>query len=156
MVDAIPGGLKIDESLEVAKMIEADGTLDALVLTGGSSYGNPMFLFKGDGPRKDFAAHLPPFLRLGFKLVGKKFMPDLPFEEAYFESMARRYLDELDLPVILLGGINRLDTIEKSDRRWLRLRANGPRTTPRTGPTAKDAGGFAARRHLHSLQPLHA
>ncbi|MGY8736798.1 MAG: NADH:flavin oxidoreductase, partial [bacterium] len=35
MVDAIPGGLKIDESLEVAKMIEADGTLDALVLTGG-------------------------------------------------------------------------------------------------------------------------
>jgi 2,4-dienoyl-CoA reductase-like NADH-dependent reductase (Old Yellow Enzyme family) len=114
MVDAIPGGLKIDESLEVAKMIEADGTLDALVLTGGSSYGNPMFLFKGDGPRKDFAAHLPPFLRLGFKLVGKKFMPDLPFEEAYFESMARRYLDELDLPVILLGGINRLDTIEKA------------------------------------------
>ena len=114
MVDAIPGGLKIDESLEVAKMLEADGTLDALVLTGGSSYGNPMFLFKGDGPRKDFATHLPPFLRLGFKLVGKKFMPDLPFEEAYFESMARRYLDELDLPVVLLGGINRLDTIEKA------------------------------------------
>jgi 2,4-dienoyl-CoA reductase-like NADH-dependent reductase (Old Yellow Enzyme family) len=114
MVDAIPGGLKIDESLEVAKMIEADGTLDALVLTGGSSYGNPMFLFKGDGPRKDFAKHLSPFLRFGFTLFGKKFMPDLPFEEAYFESMATRYREALDLPIILLGGINKRETIEKA------------------------------------------
>ena len=114
MLDAIPGGLKIDESLEVAKMIEADGTLDALVLTGGSSYGNPMFLFKGDGPREEFGQNLSFFLRMGFKLVGKKFMPDLPFEEAYFESMARRYREELDLPVILLGGVNKRETIEKA------------------------------------------
>jgi len=114
MVDAIPGGLKQDESLEVARMIESDGTIDALVLTGGSSYGNPMFLFRGDGPRRDFAAHLPLFLRLGFKLVGRKFMPDTPFEEAYFEPLARRFKDALDLPVILLGGINKRETIEQA------------------------------------------
>ena len=114
MVDAIPGGLKPEESLEVARMLESDGHLDALVLTGGSSYGNPMFLFRGDGPRKDFASNLPFFLRLGFKLVGRKFMPDLPFEEAYFESMARRFKDALELPVILLGGINQKETIERA------------------------------------------
>ncbi len=110
MEDAIPGGLKIDESLEVAKMIESDGTIDALVLTAGSSYGNPMYLFKGDAPRADFAAHLPPLLRVGFKVLGKKFMPEYPFEEAYFEPMARRYRDALGL----LGGINRLDTIQRA------------------------------------------
>jgi 2,4-dienoyl-CoA reductase-like NADH-dependent reductase (Old Yellow Enzyme family) len=114
MVDAIPGGLKPDESLEVAHMLEADGSPDALVLTGGSSYGNPMFLFRGDGPRKDFGAQLPFILRMGFKLVGKKFMPDSPFEEAYFEPLARRFKDELKLPVILLGGINKRETIERA------------------------------------------
>jgi 2,4-dienoyl-CoA reductase-like NADH-dependent reductase (Old Yellow Enzyme family) len=112
MLDAIPGGLKIDESLEVARMLEADGTLDALVLTAGSSYGNPMFLFKGDGPRKEFAATLPPFLRFGFKLVGRKFMPDTPFEEAYFQPLAAKYKEALDLPIILLGGINKRETIQ--------------------------------------------
>jgi 2,4-dienoyl-CoA reductase-like NADH-dependent reductase (Old Yellow Enzyme family) len=114
MIDAVRGGLKEVESLEVARMLEADGSLDAFVMTGGSSFGNPMFLFRGDGPRKDFAATLPFFLRMGFKLVGKKFMPDLPFEEAYFEEQARRFKDTLDLPVILLGGINKLETIERA------------------------------------------
>ena len=114
MIDAVRGGLKEVESLEVARMLEADGSLDAFVMTGGSSFGNPMFLFRGDGPRKDFAATLPFFLRMGFKLVGKKFMPDLPFEEAYFEEQARRFKDALDLPVILLGGINKLETIERA------------------------------------------
>ena len=112
MIDAVPKGLGIEESLEVARLIESDGTLDGLVLTGGSSFGNPMFLFRGDAPRKEFGAALPPLLRLGFKLVGRKFMPDTPFEEAYFAEHARRFKDALDLPVILLGGINKRETIE--------------------------------------------
>ncbi|MBB83489.1 MAG: NADH:flavin oxidoreductase [Deltaproteobacteria bacterium] len=114
MIDAIPKGLEIEESLAVAKMIESDGTLDGLVLTGGSSFGNPMFLFRGDAPRSEFGAALSPLLRFGFKLVGRKFMPDTPFEEAYFEEHARRFKDALDLPVILLGGVNNRATIEKA------------------------------------------
>jgi len=37
-----------------------------------------------------------------------------PFEEAYFLPMARRFRKELSMPLILLGGINRLDTIESA------------------------------------------
>ncbi|MBV8559758.1 MAG: NADH:flavin oxidoreductase, partial [Acidimicrobiia bacterium] len=37
MADGVPGGLWIDESLEVARLLEADGCLDAIELTGGSS-----------------------------------------------------------------------------------------------------------------------
>jgi 2,4-dienoyl-CoA reductase-like NADH-dependent reductase (Old Yellow Enzyme family) len=114
MVDAMPGGLEEEESLSVARMIESDGSLDALALTGGSSYGNPMFLFRGEAPRKEFAAHLPFLLRMGFRLIGRRFMPATPFEEAYFEPLARRFRDALDLPIILLGGINRRETIEKA------------------------------------------
>ncbi len=111
MNDGMPGGLKEAESLEVAQMLQEDEALDALELTGGSSFGNPMYLFRGDAPRAEFAATLPPLARVGFKLVGAKMMPDYPFEEAFFRPKARKFLDALDIPIILLGGINRLDTV---------------------------------------------
>ncbi|MXZ64086.1 MAG: NADH:flavin oxidoreductase [Acidimicrobiaceae bacterium] len=112
MNDGVPGGLKDDESLEFARMLQDDGALDALELTGGSSFANPMYLFRGDAPREEFAATLPPHVRLGFKLAGEKLMPDYPFEEAYFLPKARKFLEALDMPLILLGGINRLDTVQ--------------------------------------------
>ena len=114
MNDGVPGGLKDDESLEFARMLQDDGALDALELTGGSSFANPMYLFRGDAPREEFATTLPPHARLGFKLAGEKFMPDYPFEEAYFLPKARRFLEALDMPLILLGGINRLDTVQSA------------------------------------------
>ena len=114
MNDGVPGGLKDEESLEFARMLQDDGALDALELTGGSSFANPMYLFRGDAPREEFAATLPPHVRLGFKLAGEKLMPDYPFEEAYFLPKARKFLEALDMPLILLGGINRLDTVQSA------------------------------------------
>jgi 2,4-dienoyl-CoA reductase-like NADH-dependent reductase (Old Yellow Enzyme family) len=114
MTDAMPGGFKIDESLEFAAMLEADGGLDALELTGGSSFGNAMYLFRGPAPRDDFAKTLPLHARIGFKLMGEKLMPDYPWEEGFFRADARRYLEALDLPIILLGGVNKLETIQSS------------------------------------------
>lgn len=114
MMDGWPGGLWIDESLQVAKLIESDRTIDALQLTGGSSLRNPMFLFRGDAPREEFAAALPPLVRLGFRLVAKKMMPEYPFQEAYFLKHARQFRALLELPLMLLGGINRLDTMRRA------------------------------------------
>ncbi|HMD45288.1 MAG TPA: NADH:flavin oxidoreductase [Acidimicrobiales bacterium] len=112
MADGVPGGFWVDESVAVGRMLEADGTLDALALTGGSSLANPMYLFRGEAPRAEFAATLPAALRLGFKAVGRRFLPEYPFEEAYFLPYARQFRAALDMDLILLGGINRLDTIE--------------------------------------------
>jgi len=112
MADGVPGGFDLPESVDVAAMLEADGHLDALELTGGSSLSNPMYLFRGDAPRAEFAATLPQPLRLGFSVVGKRFLKSYPFEEAYFAGQARQFLATLDLPLILLGGVNRLDTVE--------------------------------------------
>jgi 2,4-dienoyl-CoA reductase-like NADH-dependent reductase (Old Yellow Enzyme family) len=114
MTDAVPRGLWLDESIEIAGMLERDGALDALELTGGGSLANPMFLFRGEVPRAEFAATLPPVLRLGYRLVGKRFMPEYPFEEAYFLPLARQFRDALQMPLILLGGINRLDTMQRA------------------------------------------
>lgn len=114
MADGVSGGFDVPESVEVARMLEQDGHLDALELTGGSSLSNPMYLFRGDAPRAEFAATLPQPIRLGFRLVGKRFMKEYPFEEAYFRDQARQFLSALDLPLILLGGINRIDTVESA------------------------------------------
>ena len=114
MADGVPGGLWLTESIEVARMLEADGALDALELTGGSSLANPMYLFRGEAPREEFAATLPKVLRLPFKLVGRRMMPDYPFEEAFFLPYARQFRAALDMPLILLGGINRIETVEQA------------------------------------------
>jgi 2,4-dienoyl-CoA reductase-like NADH-dependent reductase (Old Yellow Enzyme family) len=112
MADGVPGGLWLEDSLAAAELLEADGCLDALTLTGGSSLANPMYLFRGEAPRREFAATLPRALRAGFRLMGRRFMPDYPFEEAFFLPYARQFRAALDMPLVLLGGINRLDTVE--------------------------------------------
>lgn len=112
MVDGVPGGLRIEDSLQVAQWLAEDGTADALELTGGSSLANPMFLFKGGTPVKEFGETLPWFLRPGFRLVGSKFLRSYPYEEAYFREMAEQFRDSVDLPIILLGGISELATAE--------------------------------------------
>ena len=114
MADGVPGGLWLADSIEVARLLESDGALDALTLTGGSSLANPMYLFRGDAPREEFAATLPPVLRAGFRMFGRRFMPDYPFEEAFFLPYARQFRAALRMPLVLLGGINRLDTIENA------------------------------------------
>ncbi|HEX4538677.1 MAG TPA: NADH:flavin oxidoreductase, partial [Acidimicrobiales bacterium] len=114
MVDGVDGGLWLDESIEVARLLEEDGALDALQLTGGGSLLNPMYLFRGDAPVSEMARTLPRWLRPGFKLLSPRFMPTYPFEEAFFLPYARQFRQAVDLPLILLGGINRLDTMRRA------------------------------------------
>jgi 2,4-dienoyl-CoA reductase-like NADH-dependent reductase (Old Yellow Enzyme family) len=114
MVDGYPGGIWLDESLEAAKLLESDGVLDALELTGGSSLKNPMYLFKGDAPIQEMAKAFPQPLRTGFKLLGSRFLPSYPFEEAYFLPSARQFRAALSMPLVLLGGINRVETVQRA------------------------------------------
>ncbi len=114
MADGVTGGFWLDESIEFARMLESDGSLDALELTGGSSLSNPMYLLRGEAPRPEFGATLPGPLRLGFKVLGSRFLKEYPFEEAFFLPYARQFLDALSLPLVLLGGVNRLDTVESA------------------------------------------
>ncbi len=92
-------------------MLEADGALDALTLTGGSSFENPMYLFRGEAPIAEMAEMFPGVLKTGIKLFGGRFFKEYPFEEAYFLPYARQFRAALSMPLILLGGINRLSTI---------------------------------------------
>ena len=114
MEDGVKRGLHADEALQFAGLLEADGHLDALELTGGSSLLNGMHFFRGEVPMRELAATQAPVVGLGLRLVGHKIFPTYPFEEAFFLPVARRFRDALTMPLILLGGINRLDTIHQA------------------------------------------
>jgi 2,4-dienoyl-CoA reductase-like NADH-dependent reductase (Old Yellow Enzyme family) len=114
MADGVPGGLWLEESLEVATLFESDGVLNAIELTGGSSLANPMYLFRGEAPLAEFGATLPGPMRLGFRLVGSRFLKSYPYEEAFFLPYARQFLNALSMPLILLGGISELETMESA------------------------------------------
>ncbi|WP_208028820.1 oxidoreductase [Rhabdothermincola sediminis] len=116
MADGVPGGLWLDESIEIARLLESDGSLDALELTAGSSLQNPMYLFRGEAPIHEMARVFPQPIRTGFKLFGSRFLPTYPYEEAYLLPYARQFRAALSMPLILLGGINRRDTIEHAMR----------------------------------------
>ncbi|MCD4532666.1 NADH:flavin oxidoreductase [Nocardioides sp. cx-169] len=113
--DGFKGGVTTDAGLELARLLEADGHLDALQLSGGSSLMNPMYLFRGDVPLREFAASMPLPVRLGMRTpLGRGFLKHYDFHEAYFWEKALRLRSELSMPLMLLGGINRLDMMERA------------------------------------------
>ena len=83
--DGIKGGLTVEESISVAKLLVNTG-LDALEISGGIAEAG------------EFSC------RTGIKS---------PREEAYFASAARKIKDAVDVPVILVGGIRSLGVMEK-------------------------------------------
>ena len=111
MADGVDGGLWLEESLQFARLLEADGHLDALELTGGSSLLNGMYFFRGEVPMKEFAAAQSRLVGVGLRVFGGRIFPEYPFEEAFFLPFARQFRDALDMPLVLLGGINELGTI---------------------------------------------
>lgn len=114
MSDGVRGGIPIEESLQTAKWLEEDGGLDALELTAGSSLLNPMYLFRGDAPLKEFAGVFKPPISWGMRMTGHKFLREYPYQEAYLMRDAEKFRAELKLPLILLGGITNRETMDKA------------------------------------------
>ena len=112
MADGVRGGISTDESLITAKWLQDDGGLDAIELTAGSSLVNPMYLFRGDAPIKEFAGAFKPPLRWGMRMTGKKFLREYPYREAYLLREAKLFRAELTMPLILLGGITNRETMD--------------------------------------------
>lgn len=105
MDDGVRGGFWLDESIPFATMLESDGHLDALELTGGSSLLNPMYLFRGGVPLREMAATQEPLLQLGMNVFGRAVFKSYPYSDLYFLEYARQFRDVLTMPLILLGGV---------------------------------------------------
>jgi 2,4-dienoyl-CoA reductase-like NADH-dependent reductase (Old Yellow Enzyme family) len=115
MTDGVRGGLRVEESLDFASMVEEDGVLDAIQLSAGSSLMNPMYLFRGPVPFAEFVAQMPGPVRLGLRTpFGRGFLKEYPYEEAFLLPKAKLFRERLELPLMLLGGISTLETMERA------------------------------------------
>jgi 2,4-dienoyl-CoA reductase-like NADH-dependent reductase (Old Yellow Enzyme family) len=115
MDDGFARGLQLSEGLEVARMIEGDGSVDALQLTGGHTTRTPMFLMRGDVPLREMIRNERSWVRrLGMRVFAPTMLKAYPFEEAFFLPSARQFRAALSLPLMLLGGVTRLDTMERA------------------------------------------
>ena len=112
MADGVRGGIGIDEAITTAKWLQEDGGLDAIELTAGSSLVNPMYLFRGNAPVREFANAFPPPTRWGMRVFGKKFLRQYPYRDAYLLKHALKFRAELSMPLILLGGITNRETMD--------------------------------------------
>ncbi|TDD88643.1 NADH:flavin oxidoreductase [Saccharopolyspora karakumensis] len=125
MDDGVPGGFWLDEAIAVAQWLEAEGTVDALEMTAGSSLLNPMYLFKGDAPVREFASVMREPIRTGVKLVGSRFLREYPYRDGYLLDDARQIRTAVGLPMVLLGGVTNRQIMDTAMREGFQFVAMG-------------------------------
>ena len=110
--DGFAGGMGLAEGVEVARMLEQAGA-DALVLSGGFVSKTPMYVLRGEIPLKEMVAAQSAMSRkLGLVLFGRLVVKPFPFSEAYFLEDALEVRKVTELPLVLVGGLKTLPTME--------------------------------------------
>jgi 2,4-dienoyl-CoA reductase-like NADH-dependent reductase (Old Yellow Enzyme family) len=141
--DGFRGGLELDESVQVARWLEARGA-DALVLSGGFVSRNPFYLFRGERPlRQMIAVERSWGQKLALALFGPALIRAYPFEPLYFLPLAREIRRAVRMPLVLLGGIKSRDDLDTAMREGFELAAMGRALIHDPALIAKYAAGLA-------------
>ncbi len=112
--DGFEGGVDLAAALVVGRALEAAGA-DALVPSGGFVSRTPFYMLRGTVPVNEMVAIQPGALRrIGLKLFGRIVVKEYPFRETFFFDGAKRLLDTVTIPVVLLGGVKTLDGIGRA------------------------------------------
>lgn len=123
--DGFRGGLELDEAVEVARRLEAEG-VDGLVLSGGFTSRTPFYLLRGRRPlREMIRVERNPLQRMALRAFGPIWVKAWPFEELFFLPLAREVRKAVGLPLALLGGIVSLDGMEIAAREGFEFVALG-------------------------------
>ena len=105
MRDGFRGGMELDESLQVAKRLEQCGA-HALVLSGGFVSKAPMYVMRGEMPIRSMTHYMDCWwLKYGVRMVGKWMIPSVPFKEAYFLEDALKFREQIQMPLVYVGGL---------------------------------------------------
>ncbi|MDQ3033057.1 MAG: NADH:flavin oxidoreductase [Myxococcota bacterium] len=103
--DGVPGGLEIDDAIEVARGLEREGA-DAIVLSGGLVVASSMFLLRGETPLAQMIdVEKSALQKVALRLLGPQLVRAVPYEPMFFLPLARRIRAAVRAPLVLLGGI---------------------------------------------------
>lgn len=104
-------GLTPRDSFPAARRL-ADLGLDALEISGGI-YETLLNMSRGEAPVAIVGRNRSPLVRLCLKIAFGMQKPRTRFQEAYFLPYAQKLKPTLNIPLILVGGIRRLDVAER-------------------------------------------
>jgi 2,4-dienoyl-CoA reductase-like NADH-dependent reductase (Old Yellow Enzyme family) len=152
--DGHRGGLELDESVQIARWLQARG-VDALVLSGGFVSRDPFYLFRGEAPLAAMIA-VEKSLRqkIALSLFGPWVIRSHPFEPMYFLPLAREVRQAVRMPLVLLGGITALEHLQTARDQGFELVAMARALINDPQLIAKYAAGSAQQSGLRPLQPL--
>lgn len=113
MYDGFRAGMQLPECLEAGKQIEKMGP-HALVLSGGFVSKAPMVVMRGKMPIRTLTHYMDLWwLKAGVRLMGKWMIRDKTFREVYFFDEAMKFREQLQLPLIYVGGLTSRDQIDR-------------------------------------------
>ena len=111
--DGFRGGVELVDSVPFARQLQDSGA-DALVLSGGFSGRNAMYLFRGP----TFVEELIKVQRRRVdRMIYRMARPSLrstPFEELYFMEHASEVRKAVTLPLICVGGVQSLASVHRA------------------------------------------
>ena len=103
--DGFRGGLAIDESVEIARILEHEG-VNALVLSGSFTSKTPFYLMRGKVPRTGMIrVEKNLFQKAAIALFGQFIMRPYPFKENYFLPLALTMRQGVSIPLVYAGGV---------------------------------------------------
>ncbi len=112
--DGFPGGLSLDESVQVARAFEEAGA-DALIPSCGFTARTPLYMLRGEVPIKEFVRNEDnPLLKLGLLMFGKFMVQRYEFSENFLFEGAKKIKDAVKIPVGLIGGVCSLDNMQRA------------------------------------------
>jgi 2,4-dienoyl-CoA reductase-like NADH-dependent reductase (Old Yellow Enzyme family) len=111
MDDYLGIGLRPREAYQAAQKLDAMG-LDGLEISGGVNE-TALNMSRGESPAAILGRGRSLLARLYFRIATGIQRPRTRFEEAYFLNHAQRLKPALSIPLILVGGIRRLEMAEE-------------------------------------------
>ena len=114
MRDGFKGGMELDETLEVARTLQNQCGVHALILSGGFVSRAPMYVMRGAMPIRTMTHYMPNgWLPIGVRMAGHLMIPTEPFKEAYFLEDALKFRAALKMPLVYVGGLISREKIEE-------------------------------------------
>lgn len=114
MRDGFKGGMETDETLEVARTLQNECGVHALILSGGFVSRAPMYVMRGTMPIRTMTHYMPfGWLPLGVQMAGHLMIPTEPFKEAYFLEDALKFRAALKMPLVYVGGLVSREKIDE-------------------------------------------
>lgn len=115
MFDAVRGGTRMEDALQVAEMLDHAG-IDGIITSAGTSSGNPMPMVRGDSIAPGIIETAPNlFAKFALKLVAPKMFRDIPYKELFLLDRHKQIRERVkNAKMIYIGGCHKPESLAQA------------------------------------------